>query len=397
MKIVQSTWVRYHHFDLARELNKLGLLEKIFTSLPWWKAKKESIEQNIPLDKISCNFLMQGIRYSANKLPFYTGWMDTKLSVTQTKMFSAWVAKKLPDCDAYIGISGTGLKAGRLIKNRGGNYIMDRGSSHIKYANTILKQEYERWGFNWTDIDPWLIENEIAEAEEANLITIPSDFVRDTFIGQGVDAAKLKVVPYGVSLDEFYPVGTPPADKFRLVFVGQFSLRKGAPYLLNAFKEFKHPAKELVVVGNVDEQLKPLITKLADANVIFTGIIPRNKVKDILSTAHALVLPSIEEGLALVQAQAMACGCPVIATPNTGSQTLFTNKKEGLIVEARNVEALVSAFTLLADDPLLRNKMSASCISRVKELGGWKTYTDGIVRSISAINNTTKTTFKAEA
>jgi glycosyltransferase involved in cell wall biosynthesis len=229
-------------------------------------------------------------------------------------------------------------------------------------------------------VHPWLIENEETEANEATLITVPSHFVKQTFINQGTDAAKIRVVPYGVSLQEFHPVDAPVDDKFRLVFVGQFSLRKGIPYLLEAFKAFSHPNKELIVVGNVAEDIKPLINAIGTEHVKFVGIVPRANVKQYLSVAHALVLPSIEEGLALVQAQAMACGCPIIATPNTGSETLFENGKEGLIVPARNSFALTEAFTKLADDQNLRKTMSAACLEKVKGFGGWQTYAKLMVK-----------------
>jgi len=379
MKIVQSTWVRYHHIDLARELYQMGHLERIFTSLPWWKVDKESREQGIPRELISCNFLMEGIRRMAPKFPFYNKEMDARLAVIHTKNYAAWVARKLPECDAYIGISGSGLQAGKVAKSRGAGYIMDRGSSQIRHADKILREEHLKWNMPWHPVHPWLMENEEAEANEATLITVPSHFVKQTFIDQGTDPGKIRVVPYGVSLQEFYPIETPVDSCFRVVFVGQFSLRKGAPYLLEAFKAFDHPNKELVIVGNVADDIKPLINSIGADHVKFIGIVPRAEVKRYLSAAQALVLPSIEEGLALVQAQAMACGCPIIATPNTGSETLFENDKEGLIVKARNAIALTNAFTQLADNPDLRKAMSMACLKKVKALGGWKTYAEGML------------------
>ena len=379
MKIVQSTWVRFHHFDLARELNRRGYLEHIFTSLPWWKANKEAHEQNIPIDKISCNFIFQGIRRLCSQFPGYNRKLDYQLAVQQTKTYSNWVAKNLPECNSYIGISGSGLHAGKLAKGRGAGYIMDRGSTHIRYANKILQEEHMRWGLNWESINPWLLENEEAETFEANLITVPSEFVKKTFIQENVNPSKIRVVPYGVSLNEFYPVASPPKNCFRVVFVGQFSLRKGAPYLLQAFKDFKHPQKELIVVGSVSPDLLPLIKKYKCEEIKFIGPVPRSEVKKYLSSAHALILPSIEEGLALVQAQALACGCPIIATPNTGSENLIENGKEGLIVEPRSSKSISEAFSLLVDNPILNDSMRIASIERAKRLAGWEKYTTELI------------------
>src|SRR5438094_128830 len=92
------------------------------------------------------------------------------------------------------------------------------------------------------------------------------------------------------------------------------------------------------------------------------------------SQADALVLPSIEEGLAFVQAQAMACGVPVIATTNTGAEDLFTDGVEGFIVPIRDVAALRERIEILLDDDSRRKTMAEAALRRVQTLGGWNEY-----------------------
>jgi len=360
-------------------LHQMGHLERIFTCLPWWKADKESREQAIPRDLISCNFLMQGMRRVGRKMPFYTKKMDFALALQETRFFSKWVARNLPECDAYIGISGSGLHAGKLAISRGAGYIMDRGSTHIRHANDVLNAEYGKWGIAREVENEWLMCNEEAETAAATLITVPSHFVMRTFVAQGVAEEKLRVVPYGVSLREFYPVGEASANEFRILFVGNFSIRKGAPYLLEAFKQLQHPKKILTIVGGVADDIKGLLGNYSQENIEFIGAVPRADVKRYMSTAAVLVLPSIEEGLALVQAQALACGCPIIATPNTGSETLFDNGKEGIIVEAMQVASILNALELLCDDWDLRQQMSTAALEKAKSFGGWASYANGML------------------
>jgi len=95
-----------------------------------------------------------------------------------------------------------------------------------------------------------------------------------------------------------------------------------------------------------------------------------------MSASHLLVLPSVEEGLALVQGQAMACGCPVLATTATGAEDLFTDGVEGFIVADRDVAALTERMQQVADDPALQARLSAASQERVKHLGGWNQYGD---------------------
>jgi glycosyltransferase involved in cell wall biosynthesis len=95
-----------------------------------------------------------------------------------------------------------------------------------------------------------------------------------------------------------------------------------------------------------------------------------------MSASHVLVLPSIEEGFGLVMAQAMACGCPVIATTATGAEHLFAENEAGFIVEPRDTGALANCLQQLADDPALRARMSTAALARVHHLGGWDRYGD---------------------
>jgi glycosyltransferase involved in cell wall biosynthesis len=192
----------------------------------------------------------------------------------------------------------------------------------------------------------------------------------------GIPKEKLRRIPYGVRLERFRPVGQPPEDRFEVLFAGGVSLRKGVPYLLQAFAQVKHPTKRLRVAGAMRPDLEAVLSRLPQDNVEFLGSVPQERMVELMSTSTVMVLPSIEEGLALVQGQAMACGCPVIASTNTGSEDLFTDGVEGFIVPIRDSEALTSCMQQLADDPALRQRMSAAALARVKSLGGWKEYGD---------------------
>lgn len=148
---------------------------------------------------------------------------------------------------------------------------------------------------------------------------------------------KLYQIPYKVDLKQFYPTEQPNKNSFDVLFVNNASFRKGIPYLLQAFSQLQHPNKRLTIVGTIQPELASTINKAAsEQNIILTGHVPQIHLKKIMSRSHVMVLPSIEEGLALVQAQAMACSCPVITTTNTGYEDLFTDL-EGFIVPIRSI------------------------------------------------------------
>ena len=172
----------------------------------------------------------------------------------------------------------------------------------------------------------------------------------------------------------FRPVAEPVAGEFHVLFAGAPGLRKGVPYLLEAFANLKYPRKTLWIAGYVQENLKAALKRLPLENVQFLGPIAQAEMVERMSRSHVLVLPSIEEGLALVQAEAMACGCPVIGSTNSGGDDLYTDGVEGFIVPIRDAKAIQERMQLLADDPNLRREMGAAALRRVHSVGGWGEY-----------------------
>jgi glycosyltransferase involved in cell wall biosynthesis len=122
--------------------------------------------------------------------------------------------------------------------------------------------------------------------------------------------------------------------------------------------------------------------------VEFLGHIPQPELKQLMSRSHVMVLPSIEEGLALVQAQALACGCPAIGTHHTGAEDLFTDGKEGFVVPIRNPRSISDRLQLLADDPQRRDSMSEAALERVKGMGGWEEYGNKMAQLMTDLVNT---------
>lgn len=372
MRIVQTVFGVFHHFDLARELHRRGHLERIYSSWPWKRIQREGL----PHDKVKTfpwvhtpEFLLKRAKLLPRPVEDLTGYLNALT-------FDEYTARTLPECDALIGISGSSLKAGRLLQKRGGVFICDRGSSHQRYQEQIVSEEYRRWGVDAPVSDP----RDTAREEEiyamADGITVPSSFAARSFVEMGFPAEKIHTIPYGVRLERFKPTGEPPTDSLEILFVGNVGLRKGIPYLLDAFARLKHPKKRLRVVGSMSAELPPVLERLPKDNVEFLGILPQQQVAEMMSRSHLLVLPSVEEGLALVQGQALACGCPVLASTNTGGEDLFQDGVEGFIVPIRDADALLHRMEQIADDPTLQQRMRAAGLERVKHLGGWESYGD---------------------
>ena len=379
MRVVISTIGTFHSFDMARQLEKAGHLSGIHTAYPRFKLG----DTGVPAVKVHTFPWLHG--------PYMAGWIPRALKerweFLDLTSFDAVTARSIAECDVFCGLSGSSLWTGRAAQRRGGKYICDRGSTHIRHQDAILRAEYDRWGLYFSGIPERILDREEAEYEQADAIFVPSRFVLKTFIDMGVPREKLNLAPYGVDLGRFSHVAEPAQNKFDVIFVGTLSIRKGAPYLFEAFTRLDHPAKSLTIIGRVSPEVQPALREFLDNNpsARTVGHVPQSDLKNMFSKAHVLVLPSVEEGLALVQAQAMACGCPVVATENAGAADLFDDGVEGFIVPARNVDALCSAIQRLADDPPLRARFASAALKRVTTIGGWNSYGTTIIKAMKAL------------
>jgi len=372
MRIVQAVFGVFHHFELARELERRGHLSVIYSTFPWRRLAREGLSR----DRVQTFPWFHTSEILLQRCHVGNPWFYDQLSYANALAFDEWTLRRIPPCDAFVAISGAGLKTGIRVQQHGGRFICDRGSSHQRYQERLVTDEYRRWNVDHqvTDIRDILREEKIYESADA--ITVPSHFAARSFVESGLPAEKIHVIPYGVRLERFTRVGEPPAGRFEVLFAGSVSLRKGFPYLLQAFAQLKHSAKRLRVVGHVHPDLKSVLGRLPQEHVEFVGAVPQDRLPELMSTSHVMVLPSIEEGLALVQGQALACGCPVLSSTNTGGEDLFTDGIEGFIVPIRDPEALTARMQQLADDPALQSRMSEAALRRVRSLGGWSDYGD---------------------
>jgi len=200
----------------------------------------------------------------------------------------------------------------------------------------------------------------------------------------GVLAEKVLIIPYGVRLERFAKVADPNPDTFDVLYVGGISMHKGIPYLLQAFAALRHPTKRLRMVGALNREMKPILDKLPQKDVEFLGHVPQTKLKDLMSRSHVLVLPSIDDGFGMVLNQAMACGCPVIATTNSGGPDLITEGEDGWVVPIRDPEAIRDRMERLATNPALRGQMGANAQRKVSQSNGWERYGDSWEQLLSS-------------
>jgi starch synthase len=214
------------------------------------------------------------------------------------------------------------------------------------------------------------------ESAMADYILVGSNFVRDSCLENGIVCNKIFVVPYGTDVNHFRRIPSQSDEQnFRVLFVGQIGQRKGIRYLLEAFTKLKLPNAELWLCGNImgnDDALRPY-----QNNYKYLGYVPHPQMPELYNQVDVFVLPTLLEGLSQVGLEAMACGRPVITTPNSGLQGILRENEDGFIVPIRDVDALAEKILFLYKNRDICKQMGKSA-RQTAETCTWQRYREQI-------------------
>lgn len=370
MKVTISVLGRFHAFYLARELDRRGHLDRLITSYPAWATAR----WGVPKQRVRSLWPVEAARRVLPDL--LHRWLSRRRALQEA--YDIWAARTVPGTsDLVVAWAGSAERTLRRAREARAVAVVERGSAHIRAQRRILREEYNRHG-----LEPHLalgaaVEQEEREYELADRIAVPSSFVERTFIEQGVPREKVIRVPYGVDPGEFSPVPKED-DVFRIVFAGALGVRKGTKYLLEAFGELDRPDAELLLLGAAQHEAEPWLDRYSK-DVRHPGHVPQEELYRWYSQGSVFVLPSLEEGMAMVQLQAMACGLPLICTPRTGGEDLIREGKEGFVVPVRNVGALQDRLVWCYDNREKLEEMGRAARRRVVNEFTWEDYGRRIV------------------
>jgi glycosyltransferase involved in cell wall biosynthesis len=222
-------------------------------------------------------------------------------------------------------------------------------------------------------------ERDALKYELSDLILVPSEFVRRSVLGLGADPRRIATVPYGLAERWFGRLSQPVPG--RVLFVGSVGLRKGNHYLAAATRilERRRVACDVRVVG---PYCPKAISHPAFHGPTYVGQVPRSRVMDEFRRADVFVLPTLCEGMATAHLEAMACGVPVITTPNCGS--VVRDGVDGFIVPIRDATAIADKVELLLADRPLRECMGRSARERAREFT-WERYGERLLDALATL------------
>jgi glycosyltransferase involved in cell wall biosynthesis len=170
------------------------------------------------------------------------------------------------------------------------------------------------------------------------------------------------------------------SDKLRVLFAGSMTQRKGLADVFAAMKLLKRKDVELIVMGSPIAPMDFYRSHYRDFTYMSTR--PHHEVLELMQSCDILVLPSIAEGRALVQQEALANGLPLIVTENTGGEDLIVPGETGFLVPIRRPDEIAAKIDWLAEH---RERLPAMRLAAIKKAGEypWQRYTDRILAAIS--------------
>jgi len=308
-------------------------------------------------------------------------WRIARLS---WRFFGFLSRRHLHDADIFHVRSGAGQGGAiRVARARGMKVVVDHSIAHPRFMEQALRDEYARYGsmFAMGPDDPfWRLV--LQDCEDADVLLVNSDFVKETFVATGYPAEKIRVVYLGVrpdfcglrAADAARPAG-PGAEPFRLLFTGGFGFRKGAAYLLEALRLLvaRGRSVHLTVVGAYQEAAPLLASHAGDRlPITLVGHIPQDELKRHLQAADLYVFPSLAEGCASSGMEALAAGLCVVATRESGLP--IRDGENGLLVASADAAALAERVAWAIDHPAECARLGAAAAAGIAQHFTWPCY-----------------------
>lgn len=385
MRVVISVGGMFHAFNLAEELERRDVFERLYTTYPKYKWQ----HHDVPSPKVRAIKYPEVIR-QIGELPVLerfvpeTGksWLDEYKS----KTFDYSVSRDLPPVEdgIFVGFAGKSRRSIERANELGYTTAVERSSVHIETQRDLLSEESKRFEPFHQPISDRRIRRETAEYELADYVITPSHFATESFLEHGFEREKVRTVSLGTSFpttegsERTKDDSRRGAETVRLIFCGRVGYRKGIPYLLEAWDEVSPIDAELVILSHVQEEIRDHIRPYTDRDDIrFPGWV--DDVNCWYASGDAFILPSIEDGFGMTVVEAMAAGLPAIVTENVGAKNCVSDRRDGLIVPPRDSKALADAILYMCDHPERRRQMGQSAREKAREEYSITAYGDRVV------------------
>ena len=259
----------------------------------------------------------------------------------------------------------------RTLQQRGLWVVREMINCTVQRRREELRRAYALLGLpDGSDITDADVEHERAELLAADAVFCPNDLVFESVLAYGVTPGRCIKTSYGWSAERIggNTLYLPKATGLNVLFVGSADVRKGFPWLLEAWSEAGIEGR-LLIAGNIDAKIRSShATILSRPDVVELGYV--RDIGAVYRSADVFCFPSWEEGGPMVTIEARAAGLPCIVTP-MGSAGIVSEQTGGaLIVEPGDAHSMAGAMRRLAADEKTRADMG----QRAREIAAGYTW-----------------------
>ncbi len=266
----------------------------------------------------------------------------------------------------FFTFSYAGLHLMKFFKELGWSCFLgqiDPGPQEEKIVGEIVRTE-SKYATDWEAApksywDSWREECNIADA-----ILVNSEWSKTALAHEGIDSKKIEILPLAyektasVQSAKSYPNAFTTERPLRVLFLGQVILRKGIHLLLEAAKLLSDQPIEFWLVG--PDHLNPNFDRQTENNVKWIGSVSRSKAMDFYKDADLFILPTLSDGFALTQLEALKYKLPLLCSKFCGKVVQLGIN--GDLIDPLNVDTLVQKLkTLIYSGDTLR-KWSENCM-----------------------------------
>ncbi len=291
---------RFHVCDLARELNYLNFDVKFYSFV----SKRRGESFGLPRECcVSLFWILAPFVFLERRAWYGRIWWGNLRRCLQD-FITSWIIRK---ADVLIAMSGEFNRSMNIAKRDGSIIICERGSKHILDQKRILDSNPS---IKTSQVSIANVNRELRSYDLADYIAIGASHVEISFLKRGFPKEKLFLNPYGVDLKDFHIVEN-ASKEYDFLMVGTWSYQKGCDLIVEAISQTNYTLLHVGALGDV-----PFPTESQFKHV---SPVDQKELYKYYAQAKVFVLPSRQDGLAMVLAQAVACHLPIIASPDGGA------------------------------------------------------------------------------
>jgi len=374
--ILSNGYGQFHLARLAENLQKRGLLADFYTGayvsgssrigLSSLSAVRRLYERRIDVpDQLVQSYWRGEFPHQVAQALRHRGNHRVAESFIRASLdgYAAWAARKMergPEADVYHFRAGMGGRSVAVASSRGMKTLCDHSIAHPRLLRGLIDGTGDRsrtLAALWSRVE--------RDMEVADGVIVNSEFVAQTCRDSGIAAEKIHVAYTGVDPGFLNTIDRTPAENrfgfVRVVFAGTMEQRKGVDVVIDASERFTAADLEWSLIGSWESDavhLRPRVPEYVQQ----IPKLPRAELAAQLARSNVLVFPSRAEGSARVVAEALAAGCYVITTLQSGS--VVRAGIDGRIVEPGDAGGICDAVreysSFSVEERISRSKQTAS-------------------------------------